>query len=213
MCELLEANSFVDFRPSCGLPGCCTSRSRFLRGRPGPRFTTGTGTCASTLAFLAITLYTGFATFPRSSLTLSKAARVCLVLDCGCNGRGTTFVLPDFLRPFSTKDVGPSAMTRFHGGEMVFWSASASFRRFAGGPWLSSPTIEGSRWRPGVSGLYATESMSQLAKTCNETVTDAACLDLGGWDESRRSGQNSAFGKRDALPAGIAKLIPRMPAK
>lgn len=72
--------------------------------------------------------------------TLCAAARVRLVADCGCSPRGMVFVREDFLLPSSTKEVGPSADTLFHGGDIgrdsVFevGIVSASFRFFACGP-------------------------------------------------------------------------------
>lgn len=55
------------------------------------------------------------------------------------------FVLPDFRRPFSRNEVGPSAMTLFHGGEIgrgdASLSGSLSFRLLLGG---SSGLLSGS---------------------------------------------------------------------
>jgi hypothetical protein len=80
------------------------------------------------------------ADLPLLSSTLCAAARVCLVVDCGCSSRGIAFVREDFLLPSLTKEVGPSAAILFHGGDIgrgkVFEgeAVSASFRFFAGGP-------------------------------------------------------------------------------
>jgi hypothetical protein len=81
---------------------------------------------------------------------------------------GTAFVLPDFLRPSSTKEVGPSACDRFQGGDTgrrrVFEApfVSVSFRFFCGGgppssvSWcwlLLSRAFSSGRDGGGVSGL------------------------------------------------------------
>ena len=68
------------------------------------------------------------------------AARVCLLSVWGCNSRGTALVLEDLRLPPSIKDVGPSAVILFHGGDMGRgvdrWEEveSTTFRFFGGGP-------------------------------------------------------------------------------
>ncbi len=63
--------------------------------------------------------------FDRANLLLTLlllarwfAARVWRLADGGLSSSGTTFVRADLLFPSSTKDVGPSTMTLFHGGEI-----------------------------------------------------------------------------------------------
>src|ERR1700761_8018068 len=122
------------------------------------------------------------------------------------------FVRPDFRRPSTTKEVGPSAATRFHGGETSrgddLCSCPATFRFFAGGPslevlWVSSGSTEGAggvdRGRDGDWDLSSSTSSIQLVDCVDCCVLDEAYLDVvvddaGCWSLDERRGSGSASG-------------------